>query len=45
MLNTSGRCSNCGAIVRNVEHKRHPIERLTAIHDDSCPGIWRVKKR
>lgn len=41
MLNSTGRCNRCGGTVRNIDGKRHPRERLTAIHDDTCPGRHR----
>jgi hypothetical protein len=41
MLNSSNRCDRCGAVVKNIDGKRHPIERLTAIHDHTCPGRHR----
>jgi hypothetical protein len=44
-LNSSNRCDRCHGIVHNATHKRHPIERLTEIHDESCPGLHRVKGR
>ena len=40
-LNTHGRCEYCDAVVRNAPHKRYSKERLTAIHDESCPGQLR----
>jgi len=31
-------CKACNGEVRNVEHKRHTIEKLMAIHRASCPA-------
>ena len=42
-LNTNGRCEYCGGAVRNIPTKRHPIDRLTTIHDETCPGRLRRK--
>ena len=42
-LNTQGRCEYCDAIVRNAPGKRYSKERLTEIHNDSCPGLTRKK--
>ena len=42
-LNTQGRCEHCDAIVRNAPGKRYSKDKLTEIHDESCPGIHRRK--
>jgi hypothetical protein len=41
-INTSSKCSTCDGTVKNIDGKRHTIERLTTIHNETCPGIRRV---
>ena len=45
MLNSANRCEFCLGTVKNIDSKRYPIERLTAIHDETCPGLLRRKTR
>lgn len=36
------RCPGCKGTVKNVDHKRHTVERLAAIHTKSCPQRERL---
>ena len=50
MIRSTGRCDSCDGIVANiggdadrgVTAKRHGPDRLTAIHNQSCPGRGRL---
>lgn len=35
----------CGGRLRNIDGKRHTIERLDEIHRESCPAVRRVAKK
>ena len=41
MLNSSGTCEHCAGVVRNADGKRYTIPELTAIHNETCPGLRR----
>ena len=45
LINSSGRCSMCAGIVKNVDHKRHSRERLEDIHRATCPGVFRGRRK
>jgi hypothetical protein len=42
-LSSKGRCDQCDSIVQNIPGKRHSKEKLTEIHNESCPGLTRKK--
>lgn len=44
-LNTAGRCEHCNGIVQNIDGRRIPIDKLTAIHNQSCPGQPKTKTK
>lgn len=41
MLNTTNRCEFCGGVVTNIDGKRYTIDALTALHNETCPGLHR----
>ncbi len=45
MINTANKCDGCNGIVRNIPGKRHTMDRLTEIHNRTCPGLHRRKNR
>jgi hypothetical protein len=45
LINTSGRCSACSGLVKNIDGRRHTRERLEDIHRESCPGLMRARRK
>ena len=45
LLNTSGRCSMCSGVVKNIAGKRYTRDRLDEVHRATCPGVLRSTRQ